>query len=95
MAQIDDLLAEELPLVDADDLGVRADLAAAKDVRLTPREREVLLWTMEGKGTWVIGELLGISSHAVKFHLQNAMRKLDSSSKHQAVLKALRLGLLR
>jgi DNA-binding CsgD family transcriptional regulator len=73
---------------------LRAGCVGGNDVRLTPREREVLHWTMEGKSTWVIGELLSISSHAVKFHLKNAMRKLDSSSKHQAVIKAISMGLL-
>jgi DNA-binding CsgD family transcriptional regulator len=62
--------------------------------RLTPREVEILRWTMEGKSSGVIGEILGISYSAVRFHIRNASRKLDVSSKHQAVLKALSLGIL-
>lgn len=62
--------------------------------RLTPREREVLLWTREGKSAWAIGQILSMSEHTVVFHLRNAMGKLEVSSKHSAVLKAMELGLL-
>lgn len=61
---------------------------------LTPRELDVLRWTMEGKTAWEVGRILGIAERTVVLHLQNAMRKLECVSKHQAVLKALRLGLI-
>jgi DNA-binding CsgD family transcriptional regulator len=61
---------------------------------LTPRELEVLRWTMEGKTAWEVGAILGISERTVVLHLGNAMRKLECVSKHQAVLKALQLGLI-
>lgn len=61
---------------------------------LTPREREVLQWTKEGKSTWATGQLLSMSEHTVNFHLRNVFRKLDTSSKHVAVLKAISLGLI-
>jgi DNA-binding CsgD family transcriptional regulator len=61
---------------------------------ITPRELEVLRWTMDGKTAWEVGALLSITERTVIQHLQNAMRKLDCNSKHQAVLKALRLGLI-
>jgi DNA-binding CsgD family transcriptional regulator len=62
--------------------------------RLTPREVEILRWTMEGKSAWGVGQLLSVSEHTVNFHLRNIFRKLDASSKHQAVLKALALKLI-
>ena len=61
---------------------------------LTPRELEVLRWTMDGKTAWETGALLKITERTVVQHLQNAMQKLQCNSKHQAVLKALRLGLI-
>lgn len=61
---------------------------------LTPRELEALRWTMEGKTAWEVGAILGISERTAVLHLNNAMHKLDSVNKHQAVLKALRLGLI-
>jgi DNA-binding CsgD family transcriptional regulator len=62
---------------------------------LTPRELESLRWTMEGKTAWEVGELLGITERTAALHLNNATHKLDCVNKHQAVLRALRLGLLR
>jgi len=61
---------------------------------LTPRELECLKWTMEGKSAWAVGQILAISSSSVNFHIQNAMRKLEVSSKHSAVLKCVSLGIL-
>jgi DNA-binding CsgD family transcriptional regulator len=61
---------------------------------ITPRELEVLRWTMDGKTAWEVGVLLSVTERTVIQHLQNAMRKLECNSKHQAVLKALRLGLI-
>ena len=61
---------------------------------LTPRELEALRWTMDGKTAWEVGTILGISERTVVAHLNSAMRKLGSINKHQAVLKALRLGLI-
>jgi DNA-binding CsgD family transcriptional regulator len=63
--------------------------------RLTPREVECLQWTMEGKTAWEVGAILSISERTAVLHANNAMHKLGCTTKHQAVLKALRLGLLR
>jgi DNA-binding CsgD family transcriptional regulator len=62
---------------------------------LTPRELESLRWTMEGKTAWEVGSILGISERTAVLHVNNAMHKLKCVNKHQAVLKALRLGLIR
>jgi DNA-binding CsgD family transcriptional regulator len=61
---------------------------------LTPRELEVLRWTMDGKTAKAIGALLNVTERTAVAHLQNAMLKLNVNSKHMAVLKALRLGLI-
>lgn len=61
---------------------------------LTPRELEVLRWTMEGKTAWEVGRVLGIAEQTAVRHLHHATRKLDCVNKHQAVLRALRLGLI-
>lgn len=62
---------------------------------LTPRELEVLRWTMDGKVTSEISAVLGIGDRTTVWHLQNAMLKLGCHSKHLAVVKAMRLGLIR
>ncbi|MDJ0894486.1 MAG: autoinducer binding domain-containing protein [Alphaproteobacteria bacterium] len=65
-----------------------------QDICLTPRERECLTWTANGKTSWEIGEILGISRKTADFHLDGAARKLGVFSKHHAVVKALLLGLI-
>ena len=62
--------------------------------RLTARETEILQWTRAGKSAWQTGAILGISEATVNFHLRNVCGKLGVASKHQAVLKALTLGLM-
>ncbi|MDH3461900.1 MAG: autoinducer binding domain-containing protein [Burkholderiaceae bacterium] len=62
---------------------------------LTPRELECLRRTMDGMTAWEVGEALAISERTAVLHLSNAMHKLHCKDKHQAVLKALRLGLIR
>lgn len=64
-------------------------------VPLTGREREVLTWSAQGKSNWVISEILGISESAVNFHITNAMRKLQATTRIMAVLKAIRHGLIQ
>lgn len=63
--------------------------------KLTPRELEALRWTLEGKTAWEVGRILSISERTAVFHVNNAMHKLNCVTKHQAALKAQRLGLLR
>ena len=52
---------------------------------LTPREREVILHVAEGLTNDEIGRLLGISSHTVRKHLENAYEKLGTHSRTGAV----------
>ena len=69
-------------------------MAAGEIPTLTTREIEVLRWTMVGKDAWSVAQLLEITESTVNFHLRNAERKLGVSSKFQAVLRAMALGLL-
>ncbi len=62
---------------------------------LTPRELEALRWTMAGKTAWEVGKVLGITERTAALHVNNATHKLGCVNKNQAVLKALRVGLLR
>lgn len=61
---------------------------------LTPRELEALRWTMEGKTAWEVGAVMGITERTANLHVNSATHKLGCANKHQAVLKALRLGLI-
>ena len=98
-SQITRLLADlQLLAVHAQDAAVRLLVGQAHGnspvPHLTGREKQVLQWTMDGKSAWEVGEILQLSENTINFHLRNAMTKLDVSSKHQAVLKAMSLGLI-
>jgi diguanylate cyclase (GGDEF)-like protein len=71
--------------------------AAAADVpfRLTARELECLQWSAIGKSSWEISTILCISESAVNFHMANIRSKFDVSSRRQAVVQAIRFGLIR
>lgn len=68
--------------------------ASQPEVKLPARQLEILKLTMEGKSAWVVGSLLGISENTVNYHMKQLFKQLDVSTKHQAVLKAMELGLL-
>lgn len=62
---------------------------------LTAREMEVLSWVARGKASGDIAVLMGISERTVNYHVENAMRKLDVSTRAQAVMRATRDGIIR
>jgi DNA-binding CsgD family transcriptional regulator len=51
---------------------------------LTPREAEVLARTSSGQTNAQVAHALGISVHAVKFHLASVFRKLDVHNRTEA-----------
>lgn len=75
-------------------LGSSIPHGQAKSIRLSPREYECLKWAAEGKTAWETGMLLSIAEATVAKILASALRKLDCATKPQAVVKALRLGLI-
>lgn len=68
--------------------------AVSMPPKLSQRERACLCWTARGKSSWEIGEILSISQNTVNFHIKNAMRKLETSSRTVAAIKAMQLGLI-
>jgi len=64
-----------------------------QDIVLTERELEVLVWISQGFSSQQVAEKLCISKKSVDFHLSNIYQKLGVSSRIQAVMKVLRLGL--
>lgn len=63
-------------------------------VRLSPREADCIRWVAEGKTTWEIGVILGVSHETVRTYLKSAARKLDTRSQAHLVARAHRLGLV-
>lgn len=64
------------------------------DVRLSPREIDVLACAALGSTNAEIAATLSLREGTVKSYLQAAMAKLDASTRHAAVAKARRAGLL-
>ncbi|SNS78809.1 LuxR family transcriptional regulator/LuxR family transcriptional regulator, quorum-sensing system regulator SolR [Noviherbaspirillum humi] len=69
-------------------------LAPETQVSITPREREVLRWTAEGKTASEIAQIISVSERTVNFHVNNVVLKLGASNKTQAAVKAAALGML-
>lgn len=61
---------------------------------LTEREKEVLNWIKQGKSSWDISIILGISEATVKFHVGTIMKKLNAVSRVHAVTIAISMGLI-
>jgi DNA-binding CsgD family transcriptional regulator len=63
-------------------------------MHVTPRETQILSWVAAGKSDWAIGQILRISSKTVNFHVENAKRKFGVGTRVQAVVAALREGMI-
>lgn len=69
-------------------------LLAEERPKLTPRESEIMQYVARGKGSEVIGDILGLSKPTIEFHVKNALRKLGVASRLQGVARAVALGLI-
>ncbi len=71
--------------------------SAAKDdlVDLSKREQEILTLVAKGFKRNEIGSMLEISPHTVATHLKTIYSKLNVSSRAEATMEALRMGLVR
>lgn len=63
-------------------------------VRLTPREKEVLRWMATPSTYREIAEQLYVSEETIRSHAKRILSKLDQPNRAQAVLAAVRVGLL-
>ncbi len=62
---------------------------------LTEREKQVVQLLAEGLSNKLIADRLGISDHTAKFHVNGVMMKLGASTRTEAVVEAMRRGLIR
>ncbi len=86
-------LADDGQGAESEDPVVIADPGGAG--RLTPREVEVLHLVALGKETAAIAAEIGVSKHTALNHIRNFRQKLNAQNKLQAVVTAVRLGILR
>jgi DNA-binding CsgD family transcriptional regulator len=74
----------------------RATQRASLPVRtpLSRREKEVVRWLADGKNTWEISVILGISERTIKFHVGVILQKLNAVNRSHAVAIAISNGLI-
>lgn len=66
----------------------------AKFERLTPREREVMKYIVNGTSNKHLAELLGVSSRTIEVHRSRIMSKMGAGSLPELVCMAITLGLI-
>ena len=83
------------PQIAASMLREARGLADEADTVVTKREIEVLQLIADGCSTPEVAEKLFISQKTVKNHLASIYAKLDARDRTQAVLQAVRMGIVR
>ncbi len=63
--------------------------------KLTQREKEVLKKISDGKTNLEIAEELIITQATAKAHVSSIIQKMEAKDRTQAVVNAIRLGLLK
>lgn len=63
--------------------------------KLTPRQREVLVWVVEGKENEAIGMLMGITLGTVKFHMISLLRRFNAPNRQLLISRAWKEGLVK
>ncbi len=66
-----------------------------EEVRLSPREIDILRVLADGHSYKTAADVLGLSTDTIRFYVRRIYGKLHVHSKSEAVLKAFRAGLLR
>jgi len=66
----------------------------ATDIKLTPREKEVLAYLTKGASNQDIADQLGLQVVTIKLHIRGICRKLSSKNRTQAALRAKELCLV-
>lgn len=76
---------------------IAAASAASREMagRLTNREHEILDLMAGGAGNRAIADALFISENTVRNHVRNVLDKLQARSRTEAVVRAVRAGLIR
>jgi DNA-binding CsgD family transcriptional regulator len=62
--------------------------------QLTPRERQILRMLSESAGTREMADSLSVSPTTVRTHVRNLLQKMRAHSRLEAVVRALRDGLI-
>ncbi len=80
---------------DSEGVAIMTRLPTGSRPLISKREEEVLRLVATGASIPEVGRRLYISAKTVKNHLSSIYQKLDSHDRAQAVLKAVRMGLIQ
>jgi DNA-binding NarL/FixJ family response regulator len=101
-APVEDVIAAARQAASAPTSFTANDLAGAMrrrmlgpQVRLTPRENEILQHLADGVSVAVLAQRLYISQSTAKTHMSKLYDKLGAQNRTQAIMAAVRLGLVR
>ncbi len=83
-------ISERLDAAEAADSGLEEAFTVSRESALTPRERDVVELLTQGMTNAAIARALVIGEGTVKYHLSNAFRKLNATSRADAVARYLR-----
>lgn len=75
-------------------VGAMMRRGTAESTRLSDREHEVLLLLADGLGASAIGDKLYLSESTAKSHIARIYQKLGATNRAQALVTAMRIGLL-
>ncbi len=73
----------------------KAQAPAAPTNTLTLREIDLLSMVADGESNKAIAQHLDLSENTIKYHMRNIMQKLGAQNRTEAVMAALRAGLIR
>lgn len=76
------------------ELSLSGNLSSKNSSLLTRHELETLRRTMDGWTSWEVGDAMCISERHATLLMRRAMKKLDCGTKYEAVLRAIKLGLI-
>ena len=63
-------------------------------IKFTQRELECLRWSASGKSSWDIASLMSCTEAGINAHFSRIRNKLGTSTRRQAIVKAIRLGII-
>jgi len=70
------------------------DYSDSISLQLSRRERQILNYVAQGYLNKQIADILSISEQTIKNHVTSILRKLNASGRTQAVINAIKLGLI-
>lgn len=73
---------------------VRRSRGLKGNISLTSREKEVLQMVSQGLSNKEAGAALNVSSGTIKIHVSNILNKLSVSSRTEAAVRAIQMGLI-